>query len=117
MKVELTEFECLQEAGKLYKGFLTLDKAISFLKFENNWDVEIIEDDLKNINASFCLENNIDPKHMIFMKKLQESGEVNMFMSHNIVMTRLLLDKKEASEVIKNYMRFYKYIYNPQSLI
>ena len=72
MKVELTEFECLQEAGKSYNGFLTLDEAIKFLKFENNWDVEIVEDeDLKNINVNFCLENDIDPKHMNFIRKIK----------------------------------------------
>jgi len=118
MKKQLTEFECLQEAGKVYKGYLTLDKAINFLKFENDWDVEIIEDEYKNINVKFCENNNIDPEHMIFMKRLQESGEVNMLTeSLNVIMKRLLVDKKEAREILTNYLANYDIIYNPQDCI
>jgi len=118
MLKRLTEFKCLQEAAKLYNGYLTLQKAIDFLKFENDWDIEIVEDDCKNINVGFCEENDINVEHMIFMKKLQESGEVNMITeSIPVIRKRLLLDKKEAGRVLGDYITYYDEIYNPQKCI
>jgi len=118
MLKRLTEFKCLQEAAKLYTGRLTLQKAIDFLKFENDWDIEIIEDDYKNINVGFCEENDINVEHMVFMKKLQESGEINMITeSIPVIMKILLLDKKEARRVLSDYIAYYDEVYNPQKCI
>lgn len=117
MKRKLTKFECLQKAGKLYKGYLTIEKAIEFLKFEYDWDIELIEDETKNINIEFCKEHNINPEYMIFMKNLQESGEVNMVASTKIIMQRLLLDRKEAFDLLKNYIAYYKEIFTPYNCI
>jgi len=123
MKVQLTEFECLQEAESLYKGYLSLDKAIKFLKFEKDWDVEVIEDDSIGINRNFCEDHNININHMIFMKRLQESGEVNMITeSAYIIEQRLFLTKEEAKKIVRDYIENFSLIYNlaeykPQEMI
>ena len=117
MKVQLTEFECLQEAGQLYSGYLTLEKAIKFLKFEKDWDIEIIEDEKITVNVDFCNSHNINIEHMIFMKRLQESGELNMIHSIPTVETRLFVTRKEAKDILNNYIKYYNHIYYPHKAI
>lgn len=114
---ELTEFECLREAGKTYSSFLTLPKAIKFLKFEYGWDVVIIKSEYPYISKVVCDRYNVTQKEMQFMKELQESGEVNMFASGNIVQTRLLLDYKEAKNVVITYLTHYDEIYFPENIL
>ena len=114
---ELTEFECLQEAGKLYNGILTIDKAIKFLNFEYNWDIKIVEDKSININSIACEKYDVTKDEMEFMKKLQESGEVNMFSSIDIITKRLLVTDKIAKHILSVYIKHYDEIYYPQRLI
>jgi hypothetical protein len=117
MRKELTEFECLREAGKTYSGFLNLPKAIEFLKFENGWDVEIIEEEYPYISKTVCERYNVTQKQMQFMKDLQESGEVNMFACFDIVQQRLLLDKDAARNVVMTYITHYTEIYFPEDIL
>jgi len=114
---QMTEFEALREAGKHYSNFLDIHKAIAFLKFENGWDVEIIEDEYPNINIDACHDLHVTPKQMFFMKELQESGEVNMFQSIPLIQTRLLLDRKDAKHVWSTYIHNYTEIYFPEQMI
>jgi len=117
MLKELTEFECLREAGKTYSGFLTLPKAIEFLKFENNWEVEIIEEEYPHISKEVCDSLDVTQKQMHFMKNLQESGEVNMMASMNIIQTRLMVDRSEAKVILMAYLQHYTRIYYPENLL
>jgi hypothetical protein len=117
MLKKMTEFECLREAGKHYKGVLTLDKAINFLKFENGWDVEIIEKEYPHISKAVCDRYNVTQKQMQFMKDLQESGEVNMFACSGIVQQRLLLERDDAKNVVMTYIKHYTEIYFPEQML
>ena len=114
---ELTEFECLREARKTYSSFLTLPKAIKFLKFEYDWDVVIIKSEYPYISKVVCDRYNVTQKEMQFMKELQESGEVNMFMCIDIVQIRLLLNYDEAKNVVTTYLTHYDEIYFSENIL
>jgi len=116
---EMSEFECLREAGKTYSGLLTLSKAIEFLKFENNWDVKIVNEKINkyNISEELCDKLNVTIHQMEFMKDLQESGEVNIFASRNIIQQRLFVSTKEASHILSVYMTNYTKLYMPENLL
>lgn len=117
IKKQLTEFECLREAGKTYSSFLTLPKAIEFLKFEHNWEVEIVEEDFGPISKTVCDRHGVTQKQMHFMKNLQESGEVNMMASSNIIQARLMVDRDEAKVILMAYLKHYNEFYFPENII
>jgi hypothetical protein len=64
-------------------------------------------EDLKKIQEFFSkpLEENVDKKYSDFLVALRDSGITNMFGAAPYLQSEFGLDKREAREVLANWMR------------
>ena len=120
MKREYTETEIITQVTTFYKGTLFLEKAIKLFEFEYGFLPEIVDPTLL-INEDFIDNQNypdfVTIEALSYMKELQESGVVNMFMSTPYIQNALFLSKSEAKEVLMIYIQDYTKIYFPENLL
>jgi len=112
----LTETQLLTHISTFYKGSLDFEKAQKLFEFEYGFPPKI---KLQKITPYDTTDYPyfVDQKALTYMKELQESGVVNMYMSTNYIQTALGLDRHEAIELLTIYMKDYTKIYHPESLL
>jgi len=114
----MTEFELKSKVREFYKRPLTLDKALKLFKMEYGYTPEIENDtQIISINIPPNAPDIATKENLAYMKKLQESGTVNMFASINRISLDLIIDTKSAQELLLFYMKNYNLIYFPETLI
>jgi len=130
-KDTMTEFELLTEVQKNYKGFLDIDKALTIFELENGYRPDIITEDPNDFENGLVVQETIDKineingndfctvEAMVYMKKLQESGECNMIVGdvRNRIQTALYVDRDEAKAIHVAYINHYNELYNPETTI
>ena len=115
-----TENELLIEVSKFYKGYLTINKALKLYEFEYGYKPEVKENDIflnEKYIDSLNLPESVTTEALVYMKKLQETGVVNMFASIPYIEQNLLVTKKEAREILLFYMTHYNKIYHPENFL
>ena len=120
MKTEYTKNELTNKVSTFYNGYLDLNKALKLFEIEYGFVPTIIERP-NLINQKFCDAQNypdfINPESLTYMKDLQESGVVNMFMATGHIQAALLLGREEARELLTTYMKDYQDIYYPEQAL
>ena len=122
MKKSFTEHEIKTEVSKFYNGYLDLGKCLKLFKIEYGFTPTIIEDiSSKSINLTTIKKYNaseaVNEENLIFMKKLQEGGSVNMFCARPEIQKHLFLTSEGAKELLNFYMKHYIEIYYPEELL
>lgn len=124
MKTEFTETDLILEVAKLYNGYLTLDKAIKIYEMEYGIKPEIVESEKEYIYVGYQdvvdngdMPDGVTVEHLIFMKDLQESGNVNMFAAIPEIEKCLRVDRGLASNILSVYMKQYSLLYDPGSMV
>ena len=123
----MTEFELIDIVSKFYKGSLDKDKAIKIFNVEFGYMPDI-EEDAKTfyVNETYIDKLNEIEEDVVdflysdymYLKELQESGSINMFIElPNAIIQRLGYSIDEARVLAKNYMKFYKEIYYSEECI
>ena len=118
--MRFTKTGLITEVSKFYKGALNFDKALKIYELEYGRTPTIIV--AKNIiNEDFITNNNypsfVTTEALTFMKELQESGAVNMFVSTPYIQNALMLDKEDARALLLIYMEDYTKIYYPEETL
>ena len=118
-----TAHELKIEVSKFYNGNLTLAKCLKLFEIEYGFKPTII----KEKPLHFCVNTAVIKKHatcdaineenLIFMKKLQEGGSVNMFAARHEIQKHLGIDSNSAKSLLMFYMKHYTEIYYPEELI
>lgn len=122
----MTEFELKSEVSKFYKGSITIEKALKLYELEFG-TIPTIEEDTSNLEVKWPVNTSIFEKYdlptsvnedsMRFMKQLQESGIVNMFMSAPHVQQMLLVSSTESVEIVSAYMKYYDELFYAENLV
>jgi len=120
MKTNYTKNELTNKVSGFYKGYLTIDKALKLFDLEYGFTPTLVE--RKNIVdeafiATMDYPSYIDAESLTYMKDLQESGVTNMFAATPYIQAALLLDRKEAADLLKTYMKDYELIYYPENTL
>jgi len=121
MKTEtMTVNQLFNKVSEFYRGVLTKEKALKLYEFEYNTIPEIIESEQilsDRYISTLGYPDYCNADAFTFMKELQESGLVNMFASVPNIQAGLHLNRKEATTLLKIYMKDYIKIYNPEDLL
>lgn len=115
MKTEYTINELIFEVTKFYNGTLDPVKALKLFQLEFGFKPKIRISDSDIWFNDFILEKYkpefVTKEHLVFMKELQESGVVNMFMSRPYIINRFDCSDLEAKEIFSFYAKHYNEIY------
>jgi len=118
-KIKLTKFELLSKVSEFYTNLIPVEKALKMYRAEYDVDVELLPDYSILINTFLInkqKEGIITVDNLIFMKKLQESGKINMFSSVLFIQQALLCSIKDAEILLNFYIKNYDLIYNPETV-
>ena len=116
----MTKNELFAKVSEFYKGFLDLEKALTLYELHYGTRPEIEDSEIlmtQEYLTNLGYPEFVTPEALTYLKELQESGVTNMFNSIPYIQAALGYDRREASEVLKIYMKDYEKIYYPERLI
>lgn len=120
MKAQMTETELITAVSEFYKKYVHFDKALKIFELEYGYTPVIIKAK-PLVNQEFIDAQNypecVTAEALTYMKELQESGVVNMFMATPYIQQALMVDTSDARAILKVYMTDYEKIYFPENTL
>lgn len=106
----ITKNRLLIAAATLYNGKLDMDFAEMLVKRELD-DFEVIDNVEHDMDLDFISSTGYTPEDFAFVKDLQESGAVNMFLARPFIINCLHKSEDDARDLLMLYMKHYGKIY------
>ena len=112
--------------SEFYNGYLDDRKALKMFEAEYDFVPEILEEPEHNFYVGFnsldeqgLIPEGVELVHLIWMKKLQESGKENMIVGpiRRLIEQNFLVDNETAADIHKTYLEYYSFLYHPEDLL